>query len=275
MRKSFSAIHNGGKLFQQYVVDAYVKTESSRLDYIRRNQCALRVEMYQGLMDHLYSDSRRLNIQPGRMIILPSSFNGSPRIMQQNYQDAMAIVSKFGKPDLFLTFTCNPKSQAITENLPDGVNIENRPDLVAWVFKRQLHELLCDIRNSHVLGKPVAMVYVIEFQKRGLPHCHILIILDQDSKLRDSNDIDSIISAEIPNANEDRYLYNIIKSCMMHGPCGVHNPNSTNGVCTKNFPKEFNDTTVLSVNGYPQYRHRNNGRTVIIRGIQLDNRYIS
>ena len=58
--------------------------------------------------------------------------------MQQNYQDAMAIVSKFGKPDLFLTFTCNPKCQAITENLPDGVKVEDRPDLVAQVFKWQL-----------------------------------------------------------------------------------------------------------------------------------------
>ena len=278
IRQSFNAIHHGGKLFQQYVVDAYVKTESSRLDYIRRNQCALRVEMYQGLMDHLYSEANRLNIQPGKMIILPSTFNGSPRAMQQNYQDAMAIVSKFGKPDLFLTFTCNPKCQAITENLPDGVKVEDRPDLVARVFKRQLQELLCDIRNNHVLGRPIAMVYVIEFQKRGLPHCHILIILDQHSKLRDSNDIDSIISAEIPNANEDPHLYNIIKSCMMHGPCGIHNPNSTcmdNGVCTKNFPKEFNDETILSVNGYPQYRRRNNGRNVLIRGIQLDNRYVS
>lgn len=115
-----------------------------------------------------------------------------------------------------------PKCQVITENLPDAVKVEDRPDLVARVFKRQL---LCDIRNNHVLGKPVAMVYVIEFQKRGLPHCHILIILDQHSKLRDSNDIDSIISAGIPNANEDPHLYNIIKSCMMHGPCGIHNPN--------------------------------------------------
>ena len=111
-------------------------------------------------------------MQPGRTVILPSSFHGSPRAMQQNYQDAMVIIGKFGKPDLFLTFTCNPKSQSITENLPSGVTAENRPDLVARVYKRQLQELLYDIKHRHILGKPVAMVYVIEFQKRGLPHCH-------------------------------------------------------------------------------------------------------
>ena len=87
--------------------------------------------------------------------------------MQQNYQDAMAIIAKFGKPDLFLTFTCNPKSQSIAENLPTGVNAENRPDLVTRVFNRQLHELLYDIKHRHILGKLVAMIYVIEFQERG------------------------------------------------------------------------------------------------------------
>ena len=122
MRQSFSAIHHGRIRLLLDVISVH--------------------SMLKCIKDHLYSDSHRLNIQPGRMIILPSSFNGSPRTMQQNYQDAMAIVSKFGKPDLFLTFTCNPKGQAITENLPDGVNVENRPDLVAWVFKRQLHKLL-------------------------------------------------------------------------------------------------------------------------------------
>ena len=103
----------------------------------------------------------------------------------------------------------------------------------------------------------------------------MLIILDQDSKLRDNNDIDNIISAEIPDEAEDPHLYQIVKSCMMHGPCGIHNPNSAcmnDGVCSKNFPKEFNDETILSVNGYPQYKRPNNGRTVMIRGIPLDNR---
>ena len=40
--------------------------------------------------------------------------------------------------------------------------------LVLFVFS----ELLRDINDCHVLGVPVARVHVIEFQKRGLPHCH-------------------------------------------------------------------------------------------------------
>ncbi|KAK9988699.1 hypothetical protein SO802_028938 [Lithocarpus litseifolius] len=44
----------------------------------------------------------------GHRTILPSSFVGSPHDMIQRFQDAMNLVQKFGKPDLFNTMTCNP-----------------------------------------------------------------------------------------------------------------------------------------------------------------------
>ncbi len=37
--------------------------------------------------------------------------------MQQQYQDQMAIVRKRGKPDFFITFTCNPQWPEVTEML--------------------------------------------------------------------------------------------------------------------------------------------------------------
>ena len=45
----------------------------------------------------------------GKRIILPLSFNGGPRNMQELYQDSMGLIRKFGKPDIFITFTCNSK----------------------------------------------------------------------------------------------------------------------------------------------------------------------
>ena len=69
--------------------------------------------------------------------------------MFQLYQDAMTIVRKFGKPDLLITFTCNPLWDDITSNLKH-------------------RDLLNDILNRHILGRPLADVYTIEFQKRGL-----------------------------------------------------------------------------------------------------------
>nr|CAD1836026.1 unnamed protein product [Ananas comosus var. bracteatus] len=41
----------GGKLFQQYIVDAFSCVEEERLDYIRRNQGTLRTEIYKGIRD--------------------------------------------------------------------------------------------------------------------------------------------------------------------------------------------------------------------------------
>jgi len=39
-------------------------------------------------------------------------------------------------------------------------------------------------------------MYVIEFQKRGLPHAHILLILEGQSKPRKSDDNDALVSAQ-------------------------------------------------------------------------------
>ena len=158
IRESFSPIHRAEKLFQQYAVDPYVKTEGCRLYFIRNNQRQLRVELYSGLMDHLHNNDTSQSMQPGVPVILPSSFSGSPRSMHQNYQDAMAIVGKYGKPDLFLTYTCNPKSREIVENLGVGEKSEYRPDIVARVYRLHLANLLKDIKDRHVLGVPVAHV---------------------------------------------------------------------------------------------------------------------
>ncbi|XP_057290338.1 uncharacterized protein LOC130613035 [Hydractinia symbiolongicarpus] len=174
----------------------------------------------------------------------------------------MAVIGKFGKPDFFLTFTCNPKWREITENLFAGQRTHDRPDLVSRVFKLKLNELLKDVTEMGVLGKTIAHVYVIEFQNRGLPHCHLLIHLDPNDKLRNADDIDSVISAEIPNQQEHPELFEIVRSCMIHGPCGHLNPNSRcmeDGACTKSFPNKCLASTVAEVNGYPLYRRRDNG----------------
>ena len=276
-RHSFSPLFHAGKLFQQYIVDAYVRTEASRLDFIRRNQSNLRVDLYQGLMDHIQSQAEDRQLQPGKVVILPSSFQGSPRAMQQNFQDAMSVVAKYGKPDLFLTFTCNPKCKDISDALPTGQRPEHRPDIVARVFKLHLDELIHDITKRHILGIPIAHVRVIEFQKRGLPHCHMLIILNEDSKLRNADDIDSLITAEIPVRATEPELYEAVKTAMVHGPCGVLNPNSVcmaDGSCTKDYPKDFQNKTVLANDGFPHYRRRDNGRTIQVGTKEVDNRWI-
>lgn len=168
-RTGFNLILKSGRLLHQYVVDMYAKIEKERLNFCLLHQHELRAELYQGLADAVsYGDTNGATV--GRKIILPSSFTGSPRCMHQLYQDAMSIVRKFGKPDLFITFTCNPNWPEIKSALFNGQSPADRPDLTARVFHQKLKELLNDIVEKEVFGKPLAYVYVIEFQKRGLPH---------------------------------------------------------------------------------------------------------
>ena len=89
----------------------------------------------------------------GRRIVLPSSFTGSRRYYFDQYQNALAIVRHFGKPDLFITIAANPKWPEIVANLLPGQSSIDRPDLVARVFHLKLEALLEDLLEKDVLGK--------------------------------------------------------------------------------------------------------------------------
>ncbi|XP_039600649.1 uncharacterized protein LOC120523396 [Polypterus senegalus] len=228
-------------------------------------------------MDHLLNEANEAGLSPGKMYILPSSFAGSPRNMPQNYQDAMAIVRKYGKPNLFITMTCNPKWEDTVNNLQHGQTVDGQPHLVARVFHLNLKALIDDICKKHIFGFLKAMVYVLQFQKRGLPHAHILLILKESCKPKNEELIDKIVSAEIPNIEITPRLHAIVTKHMIHGPCGALNPNSpcmTNDKCSKDFPKEFQIKTVANSNGYPKYKRRNTGQSIILNGKKIDNSWV-
>ena len=112
----FSNILHGRRLFQQFLVDGYTMVEAERMLYVRNQQKELRCETYSRLAEAAESSNQQ-NKKRGKKVILPSSFTGSPRYMMQNYLDAMAMCKWYGYPDLFITFTCNPKWPEITRYL--------------------------------------------------------------------------------------------------------------------------------------------------------------
>jgi len=242
---------------QQFIIDAYACTEQNRLKFSRENQQQLRCDLYNGLEDALNVGDVFGN-DVGQKMILPSSFQGGERAMGQLYQDAMARVRKFGKPDLFVTFTCNPKWKEITNALLLGQTAKDHPELVTCVFNLKLDTLLRDIKDD-VLGNVITKIWVIEFQKRGLPHAHILLILNEASKLRTAEDFDSMVSTEIPDSICHPEAYEIVTSCMVHGPCGPDFLNAQcmeQGKCKKRYPHSFSEETRCDVDGYPEYRRR-------------------
>ena len=94
--------------------------------------------------------------------------------------------------------TCNPNWPEIKNNLLPGQTPENRPDLVARVFQSRKKQFIHDLIKGEIFGTPVAHLWVIEFQKRGLPHAHILIILADGKRPKTPQEVDKMTSAELP-----------------------------------------------------------------------------
>jgi hypothetical protein len=108
----------------------------------------------------------------GKRTVMPSSFIGGPRDMRCQYMDAMALVLRFGKLDIFLTMTCNPNWDEIKRKLYLSQTPQDHTDLVVRVFKEKLEELKDKLLKKDIFGMVRAHVYVVEFQKRGLLHAH-------------------------------------------------------------------------------------------------------
>nr|GFB09542.1 hypothetical protein [Tanacetum cinerariifolium] len=96
-------------------------------------------------------------------------------------------------------------------------------------------------------------VYVIEFQKRGLPHAHILLWIKEYYRCKVATDIDDIISVELLSPTADPTGYKAVSNYMLHGPCGNDSRAATcnvEGKCSKHFPKPFYVETVhINVEG--------------------------
>ena len=101
-----SMLLHARRLLQQFSVDVYVKIETSRLNFHRNKQREVRSELLKGIIDGVSTGCSTGN-DVGRRIYLPASFIGGPRDMKRRYLDAMSLVQKYGKLDLFLTMTYN------------------------------------------------------------------------------------------------------------------------------------------------------------------------
>ena len=188
IRDPISHLHKARALFSQFVVDMFVKMESERLLFIKTHQKQLRADEYCHLKDALKNDDpnfgkSRQNTngrQPsrhvaeargnelGKLVVLPATHVGSPRYYHEKTQDGMKYVQMFGTPDLFVTFTCNPKWKEIQENLLPGQKSEDRHDIVARVFKQKQNRMMDLFKKLHIFGPLNAYMYSIEWQKRGI-----------------------------------------------------------------------------------------------------------
>ena len=92
---------------------------------------------------------------------------------------------------------------------------------------------------------------------------HCLIFLHPDDKIHNANQVDNIVSAQLPDCDQNPLLCETITTCMLHSPCGANKPTAPcmkDGKCSKHYPKPFNEHTIYGDNSYPR---PNNGCTVV------------
>lgn len=149
------------QLYHQYVVDMYAKIKGERLRFIRYNQAKSRSEENIHSRDAIVGNiDENLNINDiGTACISPSSYIGSPRNMQEYIQDAMTYVRHYGRPDLFITFTCNPNWEGIKNLFLPGQHSIHRHDIIARVFKQKLKSLIDLVVKHSVFGNALLAIF--------------------------------------------------------------------------------------------------------------------
>jgi hypothetical protein len=247
----------GGSLLQELVVDCYVCVEQGRLDFIRNHQLALKANKYSVLVKGL----EHQRPAPGKRVVLPATFVGSPQCMLQLYHNAMAIVQKYGTPLLFITMTANPKWPEVEELIPPGEKAEDHPMELVQAFCLKEKTLMFQIVQIERLGRVLAYVSTIEFQKRGLPHLHLMVTLDPRDCPRTPEDIDLLVCAKITDKDTEPQLYTSITKQNLHGPCKGRKCWREGG-CSLGFPKPFTPQMVRIDGAYPAYLRRDNGVSV-------------
>ncbi|KAJ5917503.1 hypothetical protein N7466_011057 [Penicillium verhagenii] len=170
-------------LVQQYIVDGWVAEEGRKLEFIRYNQDIIR----------RYDAHMRAK----ELVKLPTSLTGSKRWLRMKLKDSMALLEHYNRPELFITVTANPDWDEVKDSLlPDNDGTvsqgpRDRPDMIARVFNLKLKAIMKEIQDG-IFRPYQAHVYVVEFQKRGLPYAHMLIWLAGGPYYDRSETIDQI-----------------------------------------------------------------------------------
>ena len=280
------------RLFQEFACVAFWRVETSRLQIHYTAQKKWRAARATELRAYAQQMAAGGNAEAiGRISYLPASFVGGPTDMYAKYQDAMAAVIRWGPPSLFITMTANPRWPEVLASLPYQQSPSDRYDVVARVFKAKLDQLLKDVKNG-MLGVQVSCVYAIEFQKRGLPHAHIVVTLADVDRPRTSEHIDGLSTAELPpappvdddspEADVQRTLRSLVLDHMVHNDCtgskGRTCPcwDENKGRCGGHFPFPYTDETALGSTAKKATlrRRRSHPWTANINGRTVTNQWI-
>ena len=271
------------RLSQVYMVDMVSRHTDFTLTWIQKNQRLIMHRTVEPTVAADESDNDELqendaqppvivNTDDDDSVYLPSSFHGGRRHLRSCAISALVIMSELGPATGFLTLTCNIDWIEIKSQLLLGQTAFDRPDIVCPVFQKRKAALLHNLKNGvYFPGEVVYIMHVIEFQKRGLPHAHIVFRLSDHP---DSNDeakllkyCDDMVTAQMPvlpaeddnsiTANINRKYVELVTTKMIHH-CAVA-PNGCKKTHDSQCKRRYSDTAdpimyTSFKNGYPVYK---------------------
>ena len=263
------------RLGQIYLVDMISRIIDYRLEFHKYNQQTLFGIDAENSVDVTTGDVNDNNqrddmLTTGKHTFLSQSFHGSRRHLLSLASNALCLVTEFGRPTLFITLTCNPHWPEIKSMLFEGETAYDRPDITCKVFHTKLDYFLHNLRNGKYFEEKHKVIYeirVIEYQQRGLPHCHLVVMLSNIPDWKTEKDelcnwIDENINANYPAMHTNssqrlRQIHELIGSHMVHkcykGETGCLD--EVTGQCTRGFTNHvIQERTTLDEQGYPHYR---------------------
>ena len=272
-----------GSVVQEWAVNQFVRFEENQLSY-QRYQVNESVERVAAVRDIRRAAETGERVGKLKNQKLRSSLSCSPSYFRNRFHDTMGVVSRLGFPNFFITLTCNPNWPEIKDNMHRGQNSDDLTALINRVFKIKLNKVIRAIQKDKIFGVPVYHVFVIEFQKRGLPHAHLIV------KVQRAPNPDDVVRTDIPDKTTHPELYELVTKHMIHGPCGpifsdMWKKSDTgvppcweNGACKHHYPKKHTEETHTDEWGHIQYRRRGGGNTAPItrNGVtaNIDNSFV-
>ena len=253
-----------GYLANEYAVDMFSRVLDQRLNLIKSAQLKFAADDA-ALMGRMF-------IPENENIFLPASFMGSKQWCADQTTDSLALAARYPpSPTFWVTFTCNSDWPKIHQLLLPGQTWRDQPFLVVRVFKAKLTQFITVFSNLFPNAGPLDyLIERVEFQKRGLPHAHMLFKFRHD--LLHPLDIDRVVSAEMPEDPNDAAL--IIKYMLHHHPnpdrpLSSYCQKMVNGerVCRFQYPHPINNQTTIDADGQVHYRRRKEEDRMVVEHI--------
>jgi len=161
-----------GRLTNEYLVDMYSRIEDLRFQKLHKLTEQRAVERATDGVEEATSQQNTNSNETD--IFFSKNVPGSRAWKSDQMADALAISNRYGAPSLFITISANPEWPDIKSRLLHSSQTAYDVTLiVARVFRARLEKAMDELKSK--FGDLLYTIRVIEFQKRGLPHCHMVL----------------------------------------------------------------------------------------------------